>query len=139
MAEQRNIGAAELEVLHFIQDHHPVTVRDVADHFGETKGQVRTTLLNVMERLRKKGFLTRKKAGGVFQYAPRVAKAELLSRLVRDFVDRTLGGSVAPFMAYLVRDANLSEADLRELKHIVQELEDASKDGERLGGTPHPT
>jgi predicted transcriptional regulator len=124
MKERQKIGAAELEVLHFIQEHHPVTVREVADHFATSKGQVRTTLLNVMERLRKKGFLTRKKTGGVFHYSPRVSKTELLNRLVRDFVDRTLGGSVAPFMAYLVRDANLTGDEVRELKRIVRELEE---------------
>ena len=123
MNEPQKIGTAELEVLRFIQEHHPVTVREVADHFATSKGQVRTTLLNVMERLRKKGFLARKKTDGVFRYSPRVARAELLNRLVRDFVERTLGGSVAPFMAYLVRDADLSGDELRELKRIVRELE----------------
>ena len=127
MKGRQNIGAAELEVLHFIQERHPVTVRQVAEHFGASKGQVRTTLLNVMERLRKKGFLTRKKTAGVFHYSPRVAKAELLARLVRDFVDRTLGGSVAPFMAYLVHDANLDADEVRELKRIVKELEAADE------------
>lgn len=126
MREPRNIGQGELEVLHYIQDHYPATVREVADHFAERKGQVRTTLLNVMERLRKKGFLTRKKAGGVFQYSPRVPKADLLNVLVGQFVRRTLGGSVTPFMAYLVREANLTADEIEELKRLVAEL-DASK------------
>src|ERR1044071_9311408 len=114
MKPGQRIGAAELEVLHFIQEHHPVTVRDVADHFASSKGQVRTTLLNVMERLRKKGFLVRKKTHGLFHYSPRVPRAELLNRLVGDFVNRTLGGSVAPFMAYLVRETNLTDDQVRE-------------------------
>ena len=123
MREPQNIGQAELEVLRFIQDHHPTTVREVADHFAERKGQVRTTILNVMERLRKKGFLTRKKSGGAFQYSPRLPKADLLSSLVGQFVRRTLGGSVTPFMAYLVRDAALTDDEVRELKRLVAELD----------------
>ncbi len=130
MKERQNIGAAELEVLHFIQDHHPITVRDVADHFGASKGHVRTTILNVMERLRAKGFLTRKKADGLFHYAPSVPRAELQHRLVGDFIERTLGGSVLPFMAYLVRDANLTEQEIRELKRVVRELEDQEAKGQ---------
>ena len=45
MQRQKNIGRAELEILRFIQDRDGITVRQVADHFGETKGHVRTTLL----------------------------------------------------------------------------------------------
>lgn len=119
---EHKVGRAELEILHYVQDHHPVSVREVADHFATTHGHVRTTVLNVMERLRKKGFLTRRKSGGVFQYEPRVGKAELLRGLVRDFVDKTLGGSLSPFVAYLSRDANLSEQELDELRQVVAEL-----------------
>jgi predicted transcriptional regulator len=129
--KEQKVGRAELEILHFVQDHHPVSVRDVADHFAEARGHVRTTILNVMERLRKKGFLTRKKAGGIFQYQPRVGKADLLRSLVGDFVEKTLGGSLSPFVAYLSRDANLSEKELSELKQVVSGLRGKEKD-ERL-------
>ena len=129
--KEQKVGRAELEILHFVQDHHPVSVRDVANHFAEARGHVRTTILNVMERLRKKGFLTRKKSGGIFQYQPRVGKADLLRSLVGDFVDKTLGGSLSPFVAYLSRDANLSEKELSELKQVVSELRGKEKD-ERL-------
>lgn len=120
--KEQKVGRAELEILHYVQDHHPVTVRDVADRFAESHGHVRTTILNVMERLRKKGFLTRRKAEGVFQYEPRMGKADLLRSLVRDFVEKTLGGSLSPFVAYLSREAKLSDEELKELKQLVGEL-----------------
>lgn len=123
MGEAKNIGEGELEVLRFIHDHHPVTVRQVADHFAERKGHVRTTILNVMERLRKKGFLTRKKSGGSFRYSPRERKADLFHTLVDQFVHGSLGGSVSPFVAYLAREAVLNEEEIRELKQLVSELE----------------
>ena len=124
---EQKVGRAELEILHFIQDHHPVSVREVADHFGESHGHVRTTILNVMERLRKKGFLSRRRAEGLFQYEPRVGKADLLRSLVGDFVEKTLGGSLSPFVAYLSRDAKLSEAELSELRQAVSELRGKEK------------
>ena len=120
--KEKKVGRAELEILHYVQDYRAVTVRDVADHFAEARGHVRTTILNVMERLRKKGFLTRKKVEGVYRYEPRVGKADLLQSLVRDFVEKTLGGSVSPFVAYLSREARVSDDELRELKEAVDEL-----------------
>ena len=123
MARRRGIGQAELEVLNYIQDHHPVTVRQVADHVRAAKGHTRTTVLNVMTRLVAKGYLTRRKAGGVYTYSPRVGKAELLRSLVGDFISRALGGSLSPLVAYLAEDARLSDRDLTELREVVRKLD----------------
>lgn len=124
-SSQPNIGRAEMEILQYISERHPVTVREVADHVAETKGHVRTTVLNIMERLRKKGYLTRRKAGGLFQYSPSVPKGEFLRNLVRDFVSKALGGSVSPFVAYLADEARLSDAEIAQLKKVVRELKDS--------------
>ena len=117
------IGRAEMDILRFVADHHPVTVRDVAEFLAETKGHTRTTALNLMERLRMKGHLTREKAGGVFVYAPSQPKPQLLHSLVSEFVDRVLGGSLEPFVAYLVQDTKVSEAELAELRRLIQSVE----------------
>jgi predicted transcriptional regulator len=130
MRRPGKIGRAELEVLHYVQDHHPVSVREVAEHFAEKKGQVRTTILNVMERLRKKGFLVRKKSSGIYRYLPRHSKAELARQLIGDFVKRTLGGSISPFMAYLAEEGKIGKEELRQLKRLVRELDQQNK-GER--------
>lgn len=119
----RPIGDAELEVLRYIQDHHPATVAAVAAHFGRVKGHVRTTTLNVMGRLLAKRYLKRRKINGVFHYSPRHSKAELLRGLVRDFIDRSLGGSLSPFVAYMAQEAELSDADRAELKKLIDSLE----------------
>jgi predicted transcriptional regulator len=118
-----NIGRAEMDILRYIADHHPASVRDVAEHLSATKGQVRTTALNVMERLRQKGYLKRRRSNGVFQYSPSLPTAELLRSLVREFVHRTLGGSVSPFVAYLTHEGKLSEDELAELRGLVNDVD----------------
>ena len=116
------IGKGELEILHYIHEHHPATVRQVADHLAQSRGLVRTTALNVMNRLMEKGFLTRKRVEGVYQYAPRQAPAKLFRGLIRDFVAQALGGSVAPFVAYLADDAQLTQEELAQLRKLVDDL-----------------
>ena len=123
-----NLGRIELDTLRYIADHHPVTVRQVADHFAATRGVVRTTLLNVMERLRQKRYLTRRRVQGVFQYSPRQPKAEMLRAVVRQFVEQALGGSISPFVAFLAEDARLSATEVRELRELVKELERTERD-----------
>ena len=123
------IGQAELRVLKYVTDHHPISVGDAARHFSRTTGEARTTVLTVMERLRRKGYLTRKKVDNVWCYWPKLAAAELMKQLVGEFVQGTLHDSLSPFMAYLVQDAQLSDEEIAELKRVVRLLEARSAKG----------
>src|SRR5581483_11377616 len=100
------------------------TVRQVAEHLAESRGVTRTTVLNVMERLREKGYVGREVVEGVYRYFPKQPKPQLLRGLVRDFVEQMLGGSLEPFVAYLAEEADLSEEELARLR---QRLEAAEK------------
>src|SRR5262245_36740116 len=122
-APRETLGPLELEVLRHIAEHHPASVREVAEHFAETSGQARTTVLTVMERLREKGYLRRRKSGGVQRYSPTISQAQLLDRLVGEFVDGVLGGAVSPFVAYLSRSPYLSAEEARKLSDLLQRIE----------------
>lgn len=121
------IGQEELSVLQYVQQEHPVTVREVADHFADA-GKARTTILTVMERLRAKGFLARKKQSGSFRYSPKLSGDEVMKSVVGDFVQKMLGGSLSPFVAYMSQTEDLSDDDLKELKKLVRDLDKTRKE-----------
>lgn len=125
--KRSNLGQAEWEILRYVSEHHPVTVREVADHAAETRGQARTTILTVMERLRKKRYLTRRKIDGVYQYSPKLPASDILQSFVKQFVETTLQGAMSPFFAYLSKTADVSDKELDELKRLVNELENQRK------------
>ncbi len=114
------LGPLETDILKYIGDHYPITVAEVADHVGKTTGHARTTVLTIMDRLRKKGFLTRQKVDFVYRFSPKVPNQELLRNLVEDFVETTLGGSVSPFVAFLAEGGAISEDDLTMLRRLVR-------------------
>jgi predicted transcriptional regulator len=125
--QKKALGTTEIEVLRYLGDHPKSTVGETADHFARTSGQARTTILTIMERLRGKGYLTRKQAEGVYRYSAKRAKGELLRGLVKTFVDKTLGGSVSPVVAYLAEEGPVTDDDLAQLKQLVRDLERAKK------------
>ncbi len=130
MGRKPNLGRAEAEVLRYVADHCPITVREAADHFAATKGHTKTTTLNVMERLREKGFLVRESVDGLYRYSPAQPTAGMLRDLVRDFVDEMLGGSLEPFAAYLAEKPQVSEAEVARLRETIALLEiESLKDG----------
>lgn len=133
LPERATLGLQELEVLRFVSAHAPATVRDVTDLFGEPRGLARTTIMTVLERLRKKGYLIRTKSNdGNFQYSPSIAQNEVLLSLVQNFIEKTLGGSIAPFLAYLAEQPDLSPEELEELRKLLESLHPAREKGGRL-------
>jgi BlaI family penicillinase repressor len=123
MDKKHGVGRAEVEVLRFVADRPGVAVSEVAEHLSATKGQTRTTALNTMERLRKKGFLRREKLDGVFKYFPAGGKVRLFEGLVDDFVETVLGGSVTPLVAYLTNRVEADDEQIAELKRLIEKLE----------------
>lgn len=126
--ETPHLGDQELEVLTYISSHAPVTAREVAEKFAEERNLARTTILTVIERLRKKGYLTRLRREGVYEYVPRVAQSEVMNGMVRQFIQRTLGGSVSPVVAYLSQSREISETELDELQALVDQLKREKRD-----------
>jgi predicted transcriptional regulator len=117
-----SLGEQELELLRFVSERAPIAGSEAAEQFGEAHGLARTTVLTVLERLRKKGYLTRRRREGVYQYSPKVAQAEVVQGLLRDFVEKTLQGSVSPVFAYLARNKHLTDRDLDDIQKLVDEL-----------------
>jgi predicted transcriptional regulator len=125
---EASVGEQELVLLRHIADRGSASVGEVAEAFGTGRGLARSTVLTMMERLRKKGYLSRRLVEGVYRYTARTSSADLLKNAVGRFVERHLGGSVAPFLAYLSEATDLSEKERRELEKIVARL-DASQKG----------
>jgi predicted transcriptional regulator len=129
MNTKRFFSPSEWEVLQFVTERHPITAREVADHFAETRQWARTTVLTLLERLRDKGYLKRDESGSVHLFSPSAPKPDLMSSVVRDFVQKALGGSLSPFMAYLGNEANLSPEEVAELRRIVKSLDEGKESG----------
>ncbi|MBW3623087.1 MAG: BlaI/MecI/CopY family transcriptional regulator [Armatimonadetes bacterium] len=139
MKDKPPLGAQELEVLRFVADHAPATVRLVTEQFGEARGLARTTIQTMMERLRKKGYLIRTKADeGTYQYSPSLAQTDLLLSLVQNFVEKTLGGSISPFLAYLSESPDLTPEEIEELRRLLELLKPRPERGGRGALNPPP-
>jgi predicted transcriptional regulator len=115
------LGEQETQILREIVESGPGSVGELYARFGEPKGLARSTVLTMMERLRAKGFLVRKRQDGVFRYAPREG-GDALTGVVGRFVENALGGSLSPFVAYLSGRGRMTEDELRDLEKLVDRL-----------------
>jgi len=125
----RTIGDQELALLRFVAEQGPISVGEAAARFGVPRGLARSTVLTVMERLRAKKRLTRKRVGSVYLYSSREGTDALLNGVVHSFVEKSLSGSVSPFVAYLSDVERVSESELVELERLVKRLRSKPREG----------
>ena len=120
------VGEQELRILKDLVERGPGSVGELHARYGEPLGLARSTVLTMMERLRRKGYLSRRMDDGIYRYETRGGE-QLLSGLVGRFVDKALGGSLSPFAAYLSEREKISDHELRELEQVVNRLRKQSR------------
>src|SRR5262249_42489410 len=116
-------GTQELRFLQFIAQFGPLSAGQVAEQLGAELGLARSTVVTVMERLRRKRQLRRKREGGLFVYSSALSYEQVMQSAVGQFVDRALAGSISPFVAYLSERGTGSAEELAELRGMVDRLD----------------
>lgn len=120
---RKTIGDQELALLQYIGENEPTSVGEVAARFGEVRGLARSTVLTMMERLRTKGYLQREQDEGVYRYSSTAEQQDVVNGAVGSFVEKTLQGSISPFVAWMSEKAEVSDNELAELEALVSKLQ----------------
>ena len=122
------IGDRELALVRYLTERGPTTVAAAVEGFGAAHGLARSTVLTMMERLRRKKYLRRRAVNSVYRYEATQAPAALLRGAVSRFVESTLGGSVSPVVAYLAERGAVSPGELADLEAAVERLRERSEE-----------
>lgn len=114
----QTLTKAEEEIMQVIWQLGPCTVGQIRERIGEQPGREKpapSTVSTMVRILEDKGFVYHKAIGRIFEYHPRVSKAEYgrssLQKLVRDY----FGGSPNRLVSFLVKDKDISLDDLSKL------------------------
>ncbi len=116
------LGSLERRVIEIVWELDEVTVRDV---HARLEGPVAyTTVMTTLDRLFKKGLLTRTKKARAFAYAAKASREELDAAVVNDVVSGLLaedGSAPLPFLSNLVDEVGKRDrALLDELERLVR-------------------
>ena len=119
---EKSLGALERDVMALVWRREEVNVRDACDELGSIVAY--TTVMTTMDRLFKKGLLTRRKVGRAFLYRATASRAEIEGAVATELVHSLLQrkGEPLPVLSSLV-DA-VSDRDralLDELERLIRE------------------
>ena len=117
-----SLGELEIRVLRLVWRQQPCTERQISDLIQQERTVGRTTVLKTMQRLESKGLLVRADGKGPVRFRAAMDEEHLLPKLIRRFVERTLGGSPGPLVAYLANSEKLSGKDIEVLRKIARKV-----------------
>jgi len=124
MSAPESISEAESAVLAVLWEKGTATAEDVAAALAEPRGWQDSTVKTLLGRLLRKGAVRAEKDGRRFIYSPTLAREDWLSQESDSLLDRLYGGRVAPLVAHFSRHRKLSKRDIRELKRLIEELDE---------------
>jgi predicted transcriptional regulator len=108
----------ELGIMKVVWERDSVTVRDVYEALLERRKIAYTTVMTMMKILEQKKYLKKDQSDRAYVYRPAQPKGQVISAMVREFVNRVFNGSAEPLLVHLVKEHNLSAEELEEIARL---------------------
>jgi predicted transcriptional regulator len=121
-APEGKLTPVQFEIMQLIwNSRQGLTIGEIWDAIRSGRDVSRTTVLNLVDRLEKRGWLKRRKDQGVFRYAAAVQRQSVETQLASDFVQEFFDGSAANLVMSLLGSQRISKADIQRLKRLMDE------------------
>ena len=114
-----DLGELQKAVMEIVWEMGEATVNQVRDRLGKRKKLAYTTVLTVMQKLDKSGWLTHREEGRAYIYEPTKTRDEAGRSSLRQFIDRICGGSPIAAFQHLLADEDLNADDLAALRKMI--------------------
>ncbi|WP_010581866.1 BlaI/MecI/CopY family transcriptional regulator [Schlesneria paludicola] len=112
----------QLEIMQVVWQHEEITVSDVWQAISAKRPVARNTILTVLDRLEKRGWLQKRSVGNVQLYRACVSEKVTLTQAVQRLVNTFFGGSSESLMMTLLEGRGISP---QEAQRIRQQIETA--------------
>jgi len=124
MKKSLRISPAEWEVMAVVWEHSSVDAATVAEVLERKKKWALATVRTLLRRLVNKGALKYETEGKKYVYTTRVTMEDCVRQESESFLDRVVGRAPAATLLHLVRKADLSAADIAELRRVLRQKQE---------------
>ena len=117
---------SELEILHLLWEHGPLTVRELNDRLNLQRKVGYTTWLKMMQIMTEKGLLTRDTSQRSHVYTPAIGPENVQSNIVDHIVKTVFMGDRAKLVLQALGSRSVSKEEISELKAMISKMEKRS-------------
>ena len=123
----QELSRSELDLLKLFWRTGKLSAREAHDKLEAEKGWAYTTTRTTLDRMVKKGLLSKTPFHGLFLYDAAVGKVSTLARLIREFTSRVLELDSVPVASLLADSEMLDDAELVELERLLDGADGESR------------
>lgn len=98
-----HLTPAEFELMEILWAMGEGSVQEVLDRRPPRRNLAYTTVMTVLDKMRKKGILNRRKRGKAFLYSPVPSRDQALASVVEHLIENYFHGSRSEFLEYMTR------------------------------------
>ena len=110
---------AELRIMRVLWSRQRATVSEVTEALQDEAGLAYTTVLTMLQILKKKGYVTHEKVGRAFVYSPVVARDAARRDAVAHMVKRFFNNSVELLVLNILENEKITAKELKRLKKLI--------------------
>ena len=123
-AERPAMSDAEREVLKVLWDHGPLGVRNVLARLTD-QGQkwTRSTVITLLQRLEKKGYVASDKSQFAFVFRPLVSREDVINARMNDLAGELCDGEALPLVLAFAERHRFSPGELARFRQMIDGLE----------------
>src|SRR5215216_3765867 len=96
------LGELEAEVMNLLWQQPDQSVVEVEERLRRKRGIAHTTVLTTLDRMHRKGYLTRKKQGKAFIYSPCYTREEFERGLAQEVLSALIVGMGEPLLSTFI-------------------------------------
>ncbi len=115
-----DLGDLQTAVMEVVWDLGEATVGQVRDRLASDKELAYTTILSVLQKLEKAGWLKHRAEGRSYVYLPRRSRSDAGRSALRKFTERMFGGDPLVLFEHLLDDDRLTTDELAELRKMLE-------------------
>ena len=119
---QGSLTSAQHEIMEVIWERaeEGATVAEIWQAITARRRVGRTTILNLVDRLEKRGWLVRRDRQKPCHYLAALGREETAAILARDFVNDFFGGSAGNLVMSLSGSRRLKPQEVEHLRHLLE-------------------
>lgn len=114
-----DLSRAEFDILRIMWKSGRLSIREVHDSLQETYNWAYSTTKTMMDRMVKKGLLTREEFHRVFLYKPLISRPQGMAKWVEFVADRVLEMDQGTVVSLFARNKVLTKEEIDELTKLL--------------------
>ncbi len=120
------ISEAEAQVMQVLWERNPRSADEVVAALASSTDWAEPTVKTLLNRLLNKGAIEAARDGRRYLYSPVLAREAWVAQQSEGLLQRLFGGRVAPLVAHFSERGRLSDADIAELRRLLEEIDDGA-------------